>query len=216
MAGRGELIADIATEICGLRPDGRLAVAVDGVDGAGKTVFADELAAELEILDQEVIRAGVDGFHNPRGVRYQQGRGSPDGYFEDSYNYDALRAELLDPLRPGGSGRFRRAVFDHRTNRSVHREREQAGETAILVFDGIFLHRAELCGYWDHSVFLRVDLAEAAARCARRDGGSPDPAAPENARYVLGQQRYLLECDPERHATLIVDNNDPADPYRAL
>jgi uridine kinase len=216
LAGRTELIEEIATTICGLRPEGRLAVAIDGVDGAGKTMFADELAAELEVFDQAVIRASIDGFHNPRAVRYHQGRDSLDGYFEDSYNHDALRTELLEPLRPGGTGKFRRAVFDHRTNQSVYPEPEQAHDTAVLVFDGIFLHRPELVDYWDHTVFLRVDFAVSMARCAKRDGGSPDPSAAENARCVQGQQRYLLECDPESQASVIVDNNDLRHPYRAL
>jgi uridine kinase len=45
-----------------------------------------------------VIRASVDGFHNARALRYERGRHSPEGYFENSYNYAALNQYLLDPL----------------------------------------------------------------------------------------------------------------------
>lgn len=87
-------------------------VAVDGCDGAGKTWFANELAAVLKVRDRQVIRASVDDFHNPKAVRYRQGVDSADGYWLDAYDYNELRADLLDPLRPGGSGRYRLAAHD--------------------------------------------------------------------------------------------------------
>ncbi|WP_246580249.1 hypothetical protein [Deinococcus aestuarii] len=46
-----------------------LRVAIDGVDGAGKTTFADELAGVLRERGRTVIRASVDGFHAPRATR---------------------------------------------------------------------------------------------------------------------------------------------------
>jgi hypothetical protein len=39
-------------------------VTIDGPDGAGKTTLANELA-ELLAAKWPVIRAGIDGFHNP-------------------------------------------------------------------------------------------------------------------------------------------------------
>lgn len=76
------------------------------MDGAGKTVFADELAAVLESRRLAVIRASVDGFHNPSSIRYGRGRSSPDGFYRDSYDYDALRTFLLDPLAVHGDRRI--------------------------------------------------------------------------------------------------------------
>ncbi len=184
-----------------------LRVAIDGVDGAGKTTFADELAEVLRGA-RPVIRASIDSFHNPRAVRYARGRGSPEGYFHDSFNYDGLLETLLNPLTRGGSGCYRTALFDHRRDAQVEAPEEIASAGSILVFDGIFLHRPELSPYWDVSVFLRVDTDISVRRCADRDGSSPDPQAPENRRYVEGQRLYLAACDPARRATFLVDNND--------
>ena len=81
-------------------------VAVDGVDGAGKTMFADALAQRLEADGVAVVRTGIDSFHNPRAVRYSRGKDSPEGFFRDSYNLEALReAAAL-------SGAGRHAVSD--------------------------------------------------------------------------------------------------------
>jgi len=46
----------------------------------------------------------------------------------------------------------------------------------VLVLDGLFLHRDELVGVWDLSVFLQAPFAVSVARMAARDGSNPDPA----------------------------------------
>jgi uridine kinase len=206
------LLARLQREIVSRRrPDG-LRVGIDGVDGAGKTTLADALADALRAAGLPVIRASVDGFHHPRAVRYRRGRESPEGFFRDSYDYAALRRSLLDPLSPGGDRRYRAAVFDHRSDRRADVAEERAEAGAVLIVDGIFLHRPELRPYWDFSVFLDVRLEISIPRGARRGEGSPDPLAPENRRYVEGQRLYRRECDPHAHATLVIGYDDPAAP----
>ena len=188
-------------------------VGIDGIDGAGKTTFANELAEVLGASGRTPIRASVDGFHYPRAIRYRLGRQSPRGYVQDSYNYPQLQAMLLDPLSSGGTGRFRRALFDHTTDRPIVVPEEQAMAGAILVFDGIFLHRPELRAYWDYSVFLEVAFSAAYRRMAQRDGTSADPHAVENRRYLHGQRLYLRAYKPHRCATITINNDDLAAPY---
>ena len=188
-------------------------VGVDGVDGAGKTHFADELAELLKASGRSAIRASVDGFHNPKAVRYRRGRGSPEGFFHDSYDYDQLKVALLDPLSPGGTGRYRVAVFDHRTDASIQTPPQRALPGDILIVDGIFLHRPELRAYWDYSIFLEVAFDVSIPRGAQRGEGSPDPGAPENRRYVEGQKLYLQTSEPKRFATVTINNDDLLAPY---
>ncbi|WP_245619326.1 uridine kinase [Deinococcus marmoris] len=192
-----------------------LRVAVDGVDGAGKTTFADELAASLGSVGREVIRASVDGFHQPRAVRYRLGRDSPEGFYRDSYDYAGLRRALLDPLGPDGSLRYRTAMFDVETDQPVSQTELTAPPGSILIVDGLFLHRPELRGVWDDSVFLRVDFAVSVPRGAARGPGfgSPDPAAESNRRYIGGNELYFREANPEKWAGVVLDNNDLNAPF---
>jgi uridine kinase len=66
-------------------------IGVDGVDAAGKTTLADELAGRLP----EAARLSADDFLRPPVERYRQGRESPSGYYEDSFDHVALRAAVL-------------------------------------------------------------------------------------------------------------------------
>nr|WP_246363138.1 uridine kinase [Deinococcus budaensis] len=173
------------------------------------------MAGVLRERGRTVIRASVDGFHAPREVRYRRGRTSPEGFYRDSYDLAGLRSALLDPLGPGGSGRYRTSIFDHTTDSPVHPPEEVAPPGSVLIFDGLFLHRPELRDVWDDSVFLHVPFGVSVPRGAARGPGygSPDPHAASNRRYVEGHRLYFREADPSGRAGVVVDNTDLAAPF---
>lgn len=181
-------------------------VAIDGVDGAGKTRFADDLAARLEADDQIVLRVGIDAFHNPRAIRYARGKDSPEGFFRDSYNLEELRSRLLFPARIGMP--FRTAVFDERRDQPISVNPLTIQLPAVLIFDGLFLNRPELRDEWDLSVFLDAPFEVSFARMAKRDGSDPNPEAPANRRYYEGQKLYFKECRPQKSADVVIDYAD--------
>ncbi|MEV4666595.1 uridine kinase [Microbacterium sp. LWO12-1.2] len=187
-----------------------LIVGIDGVDGAGKTRLADDWASFLRERCP-VVRVSIDGFHHVRAHRYQRGRTSPDGFWLDSYDYQAFRREVIAPFRQG-SGTYLPRHHDVQTDEIVVGPRLPVPRGAVLLVDGIFLHRPELDGVWDHTVFLGVPFEESMRRMALRDGSSSDPEAAENVRYVDGQRRYLAECRPEERASVLVDYRDLAHP----
>lgn len=202
---------EVLSAVADLLPaDGLVRVGVDGVDGAGKTTFCDHLARVLRARGRAVVRASVDDFHHPRAIRRARGQTSPEGFFLDSFDYERFTAELLVPFAAGQP--FHRASHDLESDEYVDAPAETAQPPAILLVDGIFLHRDEVVSHWDFSVFLAVDFAVSVARMAARDGGPSDPDDPFNQRYVGGQQLYFAQCDPAARASLVIDYNDLTDP----
>lgn len=189
---------------------GRSLIAVDGVDGSGKSTFADGLAAI--ILSRPVIVIHVDDFLNLREVRHQRGRESPEGFWLDTYDYESLSRDVLTPLRRGGSGRYRPVATDHRQDVRLTPSLLQAPENAVVIVEGMFLHRDELAGCWDYSCFLDVPFTETARRMSIRDGSHPDPEHPSMRRYVGGQRLYFEAAQPWYRATRVVENTNPAMP----
>jgi uridine kinase len=189
--------------------------AVDGVDGSGKTTFASRLASAIETAGRPAVIVHEDDFLAPREIRYRLGRDSPEGYFRDSYDLAALIERVLDPLGPGGDRRVQRRVFDHRTDAPIAAPVEEVPDDAVVIVEGMFLHRDELATRWDWSVFLDVPFTETAGRMAQRDGSHPDPEHPTMRRYVDGQRIYLARCHPRERATVVLDNssawNSPSD-----
>ncbi|MFT4220762.1 MAG: uridine kinase [Microbacterium sp.] len=196
---------------------GRVVVAVDGIDGAGKTTFADGLAEAFAEDGVAVCRASIDDFHRPRAERYARGRGSAEGYYADSYDYAAFRRVLVDPFRAGAQTSatgFQLAVFDVARDAPIEAQWATAPRDAVLIVDGVFLHRPGLRGLWDWSVWLDVPFQTAYARMALRDGCDADPRAAANRRYYAGQQLYLRDAQPVAAASAVVDNADVARPRR--
>ena len=215
---RRAFVHDLAHTIAAVRVDHPTRVAIDGIDAAGKTMLADELALVLRNWQRPVIRASVDGFHNPRSIRYRMGRSSPEGYFEDAFDLRALCSLLLDPLGPGGSRSYVDSVFDWREDGPTPRVVRTAAPDAILLLDGVFLHRPELHPYWDLGIFLDISFCNSLERGLRRalfeDPQTNARALLEqyNLRYIPGQRLYLTSCSPANRASIVVDNNDIAHP----
>lgn len=210
---RAEVLGALATHVAAVVPGARAVVALDGVDGAGKTVLGRELAA-LVAPHREVHRVSVDGFHRPPVQRYARGR-TPETFYRDQYDHDAIRGRLVEPFRAGRP--WIRAVHDVEREVAVVAEPEPApGTSALLVVDGIFLHRPELADLWDASVWVHVpfevSVPRGNARFGEVDAEAADPASGSNARYVDGQRIYLTEVDPAARATWVLDNTDLAAP----
>ena len=163
-----------------------------------------------------VIRASVDDFHRPSADRHRRGPLSAEGYYRDAVDCAAVRRELLDPLGPGGGGRYRTAVYDLAAERPVRPPARQAPADAVLLVDGVFLLRRELRDGWDLSVYLDVPEAETLRRALTRDadrfGSAEDVRHRYTTRYLPGQALYRAAERPREAADVVLDMTDPATP----
>jgi uridine kinase len=211
---RASSIRELALAIDAIELGHPVRVAVDGVGASGKTALADELAQELSRIGRSVIRSSIDGFHNPREIRYSRGRNSPEGYLNDSFDYDRLLWVLLHPLGPDGTLMYREAVFDFRTESRVDSGVRAAAPDSVLVFDGVFLLRPELIDAWDFSVFVDAGFDVTLARALVRDLAlfGDEEAVREHylLRYIPGESLYLDRYSPREKADAVVINNNPA------
>jgi len=182
-------------------------VAVDGADGAGKTVLADELA---EVLAGPV-RASLDDFHHARAHRHALGR-TGETVWERSFDLAAVRRELLDPWLRGAGASYRRRWHDLATDRLVDDPALRVPDVGVLVVDGVFAQRPELVDAWDLVIWVHADDQVRVARMAGRDGVSADPDHPDQRRYLDAQAIYRERCRPADSADLVVDNTDPERP----
>lgn len=203
---RHAVLAEIATFLAAEQRHAPRRVAVDGRDGAGKTVFADELAAVLQRRGVPAVRLTIDRFHHPRSVRYRRGRDSPEGFYLDSYDLEAFQRGVLDPLGAAGDRRVLLGTHDVETDRALPAEWRTVPAGAVVLVDGIFLHRSELRAAWDVTLYLQVDAETGLARCAVRDGVAPGVDDPRNRRYAEGQRLYHEACRPTQLADWVIDN----------
>lgn len=209
---RSTLLSDIADQIHQSKNGNATLVAIDGRDGSGKTVFANELAqACKQRCKRNVIRISIDDFHHPKSIRYRLGPKSPQGFWEDSYDYHRFHKFVTQPLGANGSGQYKPRSHDLETDKVLDDEPwATAPLSSIVIVDGLFLHRHELVDAWDMSIFLDVSPEVCAERMMLRDGDAPK-LVPED-RYFGGLLLYTESCHPKDRASIVVDNSVFASP----
>lgn len=190
-------------------------IAIDGVDTSGKTTLAEQLVKAMEQKSHSIIKASIDGFHNPKEERYRLGSVSAEGYYRHSFNYNSLINCLLKHLKENRN--YKTVVYDFKTESILNQDFKTADKNSILIMEGAFLFRSELYSYWDYKIFLHVDFDQVIKRAQMRDlylfGSIEEIENRYRSKYIPGQQIYLAESEPYNRCNLIINNNDYNNPY---
>ncbi len=214
---RKKIVNEIASIINQIELPHPIRVAIDGSGASGKTTFADELVEPLEKLGRNVIRATIDGFHNPPEIRRRQGKLSPKGYLEDSYNYPSLKKHLLEPLGPNGNLNYKESVYNFRVNQPTNVEVQKADQNSILIFEGIFLFNEYLFSYWDYKLYIDASFETTMQRAIIRDndlfGGAEQTTKLYRERYIPGHTMYQQKHNPIKQSDIVLNNEDFRNPF---
>ncbi|HDX9579958.1 TPA: hypothetical protein ROX88_003572 [Bacillus pseudomycoides] len=213
---RQTVIREIAAHICALTLNHPVRVGVSGITASGKTTFANELAKEIQNKGRKVIRTSIDYFHNPRAIRYAQGKESAKGYYEDAHDYKAISERLLIPLGLNGTKRYDIQSHDLETDMYIRNEPVLASEDTICIVDGTFLFKEELKHLFDYKVFVETDFQIARERGSKREAqafGSKEKAEDMFLRrYHAACHMYIEEHAPKECADVVVNNNNIEEP----
>lgn len=216
-SSRKEFLKCLAKIIRGIKKPHPLRVAIDGVDASGKTVIAEQIAAVLKSCRRQIIRVSIDGFHNPRRIRYAGGGSLARQYYKNSFDNTALLKNTLKPLGPKGSLIYKGAIFDFKSDKKVFCAQKRAEKNAIIIMDGVFLLRPELVNYWDFKIFVKADFKTTLRRACKRDGylfgEKKEIISRYRRRYIPGQKIYLAQAKPHKIADIVINNVDFNTPF---
>lgn len=207
---------EIANHILTLNLTHPIRVGVSGITASGKTTFANELAEELKQCGVPVTRASIDDFHNPRAIRYTQGKESARGYYEDAHDYTAFKERLLKPLGPSGNLQYETIFHNLITDVSVHNEPLVALSNMVLIVDGTFLLKKDIEHLFDYKIFVDTDFEIARNRGAKREtevfGSYEEAEKMFLNRYHAACKMYIEEHNPKECANVVFQNNNFDEP----
>lgn len=168
----------------------RSAIAVDGLDGSGKSRFATALADALTRAGRPATLLHVDDFRRAIDFSGLTPAEEASLYYDRYFDFMDAGATLATALAGPPDG-------------------------AIAILEGVMVLRAELPAATP-LVVLEVSPEEARRRIVARDqpkGRTPaDIAGRIDRRYFPAQARYRAAFDPLERADLVVDNEDWARP----
>ena len=177
------------------RPERPLLVAIDGHSAAGKSTLAATLQNRLEASRPDkvtVVRA--DDFYRVMPEPLRATLGPEEGY-EGYYDWQRLRAEVLEPLALSKTSRYRR--YDWQTG-TLGETGEVKPEGVVLV-EGCYSSRPELRPYYH--VILYIDAPES-LRMIRQKERADDAAWV--ARWDAAEKHYFSKHPPASFAHHIV------------
>jgi uridine kinase len=186
-------------------------VGINGVEGTGKTVFCEKFTKYLNENGQRAIQITIDGFHNPKVIRYKQGRNSAIGYYEDAYNEKAFVDYVLissQKERPF----YVAQIHNLETDEQVIPIKKELTNQHILLTDGAYLFKKNYKEHWDIKIYLQTDFTTALKRGIQRDfdllGGLEATKYKYDNRYHKASKIYIEENRPTEIADIIIDNTD--------
>lgn len=166
----------------------RRIVAVDGLDGSGKSQLAAALAAACAADGLSTTMLHVDDFRRDLDFSGLDPAVEAGRYYERYYDLDAL------------DGRLRSLLAG------------PADDAQLAIVEGVFTLRVPTIAASGTLLLLRVSADEARRRILVRDrakGRSDEEIERRIARrYFPGRDRYRAECDPEARAAAVIDNED--------
>jgi len=183
----------------------RRLIAIDGVDGSGKSMLADRLLGALADGGTPAVVLRVDDFRRPIAWG-QDARAEADVYYEDYYDLallDRAARAFLD-----GQPAFEIPVFDSRTERHQGTRTISFGDGTLALVEGVFAQRVEVVRELAAIVYIETSRGEARRRILARDTARGRTVADVthriDARYFPAQDRYVRERDPLGHVAALI------------
>jgi uridine kinase len=169
-----------------ITPTPRSVIAVEGIDGSGKSRFAANLASELEGAGHQARLIHVDDFRRTLDFSGLAPADESSLYYDHYFDFSKAGAVVVSQLAGPPDG-------------------------AIAILEGVMALRAKLPA-GTPLVVLEVSPEEARRRIVARDqakGRTPEEiAARIDRRYFPAHARYLAAFDPLGRADVVVDNED--------
>jgi hypothetical protein len=185
------LVTELADTIAGRDTDRWLRVALDGAPPTGPAELAGRLVDPVRLRGRQVLVVAAADFLRPASLRFERGRTDPDSFHDDWLDTGSIAREVLDPLKPGGTGRVLPSLWDAVADRASRADYVALPAGGVLVVAGALLLGRGL------DFDLTVHLALSAAALDRQ-------IATEDRWTLPAYARYTDQTGPERAADVVV------------
>lgn len=191
-----------------LAPARALAVAVSGIDGAGKGWVAARLDERLRERGLSSVVIGCDGWLNLPHVRFDTAAPA-ERFYADALRFDELFSLLVTPLR---ERRSVRVVSDcaEETATAFTPRLWTFEDVDVILIEGIFLLKRELRHLYDLSVWVDCSFETALERAlvrAQEGLSTADTWAAYDTIYFPAQRLHFRRDRPRERADHVVVND---------
>jgi uridine kinase len=178
--------------------DGFLLVGIDGTGGSGKSALASGLAGRLRGTRQVTVVHG-DDFYRPMAASDRLLLSPSQGY-EQYFDWQRLRDQVLVPLAGGTVARYQR--YDWATGELGADDMAEVPRSGLVLVEGVYSARPELADYYDLTIWVEAPRALCLSRV--RERGHDHGPGDWDARWRSAEEHYLAATGPATRLDLVV------------
>lgn len=191
-------------------------VGIDGMGGAGKSTFANELK-QLLSATHHVIVFHIDDFITPRNIRYNEAYPEWECYYELQWRYDYFVNEVIKKILKAPE-RIEAELY-HKETDTYYIKEYMLTTPAIIIVEGVFLQRQELQDIYDFMIYMDIPENVRLQRVLERDtyiGNDAQIAEKYVNRYFPAEKHYIQTCKPVEKADYVLRKNMPLSTFSAV
>lgn len=185
-----------------------LVAAISGIDAAGKTTLARQVARDLEARGMRAALIHLDPWHTPAEIRFGADR-SPEHFYRHAFRLGELFDLLVEPLRRKRSHRLTVDLI-RLPGEARYTHTYDFQDVEVILLEGIFLLRRELRPRYDLAFWLDCPFDVALRRALQRnqEGASREEIIRDYMDLYFPAQELHLERDRPRTAADLVLASD--------
>jgi uridine kinase len=190
-----------------------LLVAISGIDGAGKSRIAAEVAASLEARGLRVASLPADPWLRRPHERFDPSDPARH-FYERAIRFEEMFEQLVLPLRDRRSISIETDAAG-KTASEYHRLRWEYEDVDAVLLEGIYLLRRPYRRHYDIACWLDCSFETALERAV---AGAQEVLPPEEAArayrsiYFPAQEIHFARDDPRGSADVVLSNDSSGRP----
>ncbi len=221
-----KLTTYILAQIDLIKQDNPIMVAINGIDGVGKTHLAQKLSSNLVKKKKNTIHLSIDNFANFRnknnGNPHVNKETAAQWHYEDAFDFLTFKNSVIDPIKNirNGKAYIKTKVFSWHADESVSSPPSLVTNDTIIIVDGVFLFHPSLVNSWDFKIFLSADFEHVLLRALDRDSSTLEDRRQKEREYrncyYAAQKMYFETVRPEEISDIVINYNDYQRPILKL
>jgi len=179
---------------------------IDGLSGAGKSTFANNLKNELSKKGIEGLLIQIDDHIVQRSKRYDTGYEEWYEYYFLQWDIEKLAEKLFLCLKENEHSI--NLPFYDKTHDQIQNRVLSLSNYNLIIIEGVFLQRTEWRQFFDYLIYLNCNKETRYDRVRKRDtylGNETEIIKKYKRRYWKGEEYYLKNENPISKANLVID-----------
>jgi len=180
-------------------------IGVDGLGGAGKSTYSEEVYDCLTNCGYNCYIFHLDDFIYKKEIRYNDSYSQDYCYYNLQWRYDYLIEKILKKAQNDTPIEDSIELYNKKQD-NYYLKKIKISKGSIIIIEGIFLQRKEICDYFSYIIYIDVPQNIRLQRVLKRDsyiGNRQEILKKYKERYIPAEEKYFFEYKPDKSANYI-------------